>query len=275
MEPRPRPSAIKPALLRVALRVGRITRHLPRVRAFYHLRDLYQKILPEGFLVRAQIEPGLVLDLDLTSNLGLFLWHYPDFYEKEEIAAFCTFVKPGSVVLDVGANAGLYSLLAAKRGAQVFAIEADPLNAAMLRHHIQLNGVSNQVTVFEMAATGAEKVVSLYRNPLNSGESNITERGAPAGEIAGRTIDSLHLPPVDICKMDIEGAEFEALTGMGQTLERSPDLKLFVEYAEAFGNSAPLLDYLRANFARLKVLEAPQMDAMKKIPPFCNVLAER
>ncbi len=275
MEPRSRQSGIKMALLRVALRMGRITRHLPRVRAFYHLRDLYRKILPAGFLIRTEIEPGLVLDLDLTGNLGLFLWHYPDFYEKEEIAAFCSFVKPGSIVLDVGANAGLYTLLAAKRGATVFAIEADPRNAAMLRHHIRLNGVSNQVTVLEMAATGTEKTVSLYRNPLNEGESNIIERGEPAGTIAGRTIDSLNLPPVNICKMDIEGAEFDALTGMEQTLKRSAGLKLFVEYAEAFGNAKPLLDFLRSNFTRLKVLESPQMDAMKEVLPFCNILAER
>lgn len=255
------------------LRAGRVTRHLPRVKGFYKLRGFYERFLPQGFLIRTKFDNDLVFDLDLRDNVGLFLWHFPECYEKEEIEAFCSFVTPGCTVLDVGANIGLYSLLAAKRGARVFAVEADPRNAAMLRHHVKLNGLQKQVTILEVAAAEAERTISLFRHPLNWGESNILGRGRLAGDVTGRTLDSLDLPPLDICKMDIEGAELMALLGMNRTLKRSPHLKLFVEYAESLGDSRALLDFLRKHFSAVRVLE--RTDAQSGIPPFCNLLATR
>lgn len=261
------------ACLTCVLRAGRITRLLPRVRGFYKLRSFYQRHLPKGFLVRTKFDCDLLLDLDLGDNLGLFLWHYPDFYEKEEIEAFCSFITPGCTVLDVGANVGLYTLLAAKRGARVFAIEADPHNAALLRHHVKLNRLENRVTILEIAATEIEKTVTLYRNPQNWGESNILNRGNLSGTVMGHPIDSLDLPPIDVCKMDIEGAEVFALQGMEGTLKRSPQMKLFVEYAEVFENSEALLQFLRTHFSSFTVLE--KNENQDKIPPFCNLLAMR
>jgi FkbM family methyltransferase len=265
------PNSVVDTCLAFMLRAGRITRLLPRVRGFYKLRNFYQRHLPQGFLARTKFDGDLILDLDLRDNFGLSLWHYPAFYETEEIAAFCSFVKPGCTVLDVGANVGLYTLLAAKRGARVFAIEADPHNAARLRYHVKLNRLESRVTVLEMAATETERTISLFRNPQNWGESNIVNRGDFYGTVAGSPIDSLNLPSVDICKMDIEGAELLALKGMERTLERSPRIKLFVEYAEAFENSAALLHFLRTHFSTLTVLEGNQNQG--KIPPFCNLLA--
>jgi FkbM family methyltransferase len=263
-------SSIAHAGLTLLLKAGRITRLLPRERGFYKLRNFYQKFLPEGFLVRTAFDGDLMFDLDLRDNIGLYLWHYPDFYEKGEIEAFCASITAGCVVLDVGANVGLYTVLAAKREAKVFAIEADPLNAAMLRHNVKLNGLEDRVTILEIAATDAEKTMPLYRSLPNMGESNVVQKGRLAGSVQGRTIDSLDLPPVALCKMDIEGAELMALMGMQRTLERSPGLKLFVEYAEVFPHSQALLGYLRANFSTLQVIEAPETDPHGDIPDYCN-----
>jgi FkbM family methyltransferase len=264
---------VRDAGLALLLKAGCITAFLPREKGFYQLRSFYQRFLPKGFLIRKKIDKDVLLDLDLRDNLGLYLWHYPDLYEKNEIEAFCAFIRPGCVVLDVGANAGLYTVLAAKRGARVFAIEADPLNTAMLRHNLKLNRLEDRVTIFEFAAAETSKTVPLYRSLLNMGESNILQKGLLSGSVQGRTIDSLELPPVDVCKMDIEGAELMALMGMQHTLRQSPDLKLFVEYAEAFSTSHALLEYLRANFSHLQVLEAPQTDPYGKMPDFCNIFA--
>ncbi|HLJ28094.1 MAG TPA: FkbM family methyltransferase [Candidatus Angelobacter sp.] len=237
---------------------------------------LYRRIIPRDFLAGiGDFDGDMILDVDVRGAVGISLWHFPDLYEKEEREVFCASIKPGCTVLDIGANIGFYTLLAAKRGARVFSVEADPLNVAMLRHHVEINGFSDRVTIFEMAATEREKAVLLCRHPFNMGESNIIQMGKPSGMIEGRTIDSLNLPPIDICKIDIEGAEFMALMGMQRTLERSRSIKLLVEYAERFGNCESLLAFLRANFRSVRVLESGQMRSPDEIPPFCNLLAVR
>jgi FkbM family methyltransferase len=220
-------------------------------------------------------EGDLVLDVDVRENTGISLWHFPDLYEKESREAFCAAIRPGVTVLDVGANIGLYTLLGAKRGARVYAVEADPVNAAVLRHHVEINGFSERVTVFEMAATDSQQTIPLFRNPLNLGESNICSHGEPSGTVSGRTLDSLNLPPIDVCKIDIEGAELMALVGMQGTLARSPDLTLLVEYAEQHGSGEPLVSFLRSHFTSLKALDAAKPVATGDIPPFCNILATR
>lgn len=256
-----------------ALKVLRfITRRFPKPKGFRHLLPLYRKIVSEGSTFRIHDFDGdLKLEVNIRETIGISLWNYPDLYEKEERRVFCSAIRPGCAVLDVGANLGVYTLLAARRGARVFSVEADPMNAALLRRNITINGFSDRVTIFEMAATESPKTVPLYRNPANWGGSNLYQ-GVPAGTVDGNTIDSLNLPPIDVCKMDIEGSELKALAGMQHTLECSPSLKLLIECSREFGESEPLMAYLKNNFTRLEVIGA---EARAANPMFWNVFATR
>src|SRR5207302_6780598 len=189
------------------LRVARVTRHLPRFRGLSALLRVYRRFLPHDRLFRVNDFDGdLQLDVNVCEAMGINLWHVPGLYERRERELFCAAVHSGTVVLDVGANLGIYSLLAAKRGARTFAIEPDPGNLPALHSHIEINGFAGQITVLEMAVTDAPRPVTLYRNPGNSGSSTLLGSGEGV-TVAGRTIDSLNLPPIDVCKMDIEGAE--------------------------------------------------------------------
>jgi len=131
------------------------------------------------------------------------------------------------------------------------------------------------VTIFEMAATDSTREVALYRHAYNQGESNIIEKGSPAGWVRGGTIDSLNLPPIDLCKMDIEGAELMALQGMEATLKRSPGIVLMAEYAQHLGAGEALVDCLKSRFASVDVIEQELVKAPGEIPPFCNLVARR
>ncbi len=258
------------------LRLGRVTRLTSSWKGYHRLKRLYRRVLPADLTVRiANFDRDLTLDVNLWHETGFCLWHYPELYEKEAREVFCSAIRPGCTVLDVGANIGIYTLLAAKRGARVFAVEADPVNAIQLRRHIQINGYSDRVTVLEIAATECDKTVPLYRHPWNMGESNICRKGEPSGTVLGRRLDSFNLPPIDVCKMDIEGAELMALTGMRETLSRSPNLRLVIEYAEANGSGRLLIDFLKENFTTLQVLETLPDAPGNLIPPFCNILATR
>jgi FkbM family methyltransferase len=262
--------------LSILLRAGRISKYSPSWRGVNTLTKLYRRIVPEDLFLRINdIDKDLIFDVNVRGNMGLYLWHYPELFEKEQREIFCSSITPGCTVLDVGANIGFYTLLAAKRGARVFSVEADPLNAAMLRHHVEINGLSGQVTMFEIAAMECARAVPLYRHAYNLGESNIIEKGRLAGTVQGRTLDSLDLPPIDICKMDVEGAELMALRGMEQTLGRSPHIKLMVEYAHHLGAGEGLLSYLRTNFSSVQVIEQNEPAVPGAIPEFCNLLAVR
>jgi FkbM family methyltransferase len=258
------------------LRPGRVTKYFHTWKGYNTLLRLYRKHIPEDLLTRiTDFDDDLIVDVNVRGIMGMCLWHFPSLFEKNEREIFCASIFPGCTVLDVGANIGFYTLIAAKRGARVFAIEADPINAAMLRHHVTINGFNNRVTIFEMAATDSHRQVTLYRHPFNLGESNIVAKGAPALEVQGMTLDSLQLPSIDICKMDIEGAELSALHGMKETLARSPEIKLLVEYASHYGNADELLRFLRSSFSTVKVIENMETNSLDQIPPFCNLLATK
>jgi FkbM family methyltransferase len=264
------------AALSLLLRAGRVTRYTGRWKGHNTLLRLYRKYLPPDLKLRINnFDGNLKFDVNMRGNVDICLWHFPELYETEERELFCSLITPGCTVLDVGAHIGFYTLLAAKRGARVYSVEADPDNAALLHHHVKINGFSDRVTIFEMAATERAKEVLLYRHAFNQGESNIMEKGRPWGRVQGRTLDSLNLPPIEICKMDIEGAELMALHGMEQTLKRSPQISLMVEYAQHMGAGEALLDYLRANFSSVRVIEQDGLAVLAEIPPFCNLIAVR
>lgn len=235
-------------------RFNAITRHLPAVRGLSIARELYRRFVPATTRFHiSDFDGDLQLDIDIRDHFGVVLWHTPELFEKEERALFSAAIRPGCVVLDVGANIGAFTLLAAKRGAQVFAVEADPMNAQILEKHVAMNRFSDQVKILEMAATDKPRSLTIYRNPKNIGNSNIFSGECPVS-VEGATIDSLNLPPIDVCKMDIEGAEFPALLGMTETLRRSPGMKLLIEYFAERQISGELLAFLRDHFQRIEVV---------------------
>ncbi len=262
------------------LRAGRVTKHLPYVRGLGWLRRVYECALPKRDLHLSveDFDGDLEVEVDVRETIGINLWHRPRFFEKNERKLFCEAITPGCVVLDVGANIGIYTLLAAKRGARVFAIEADPLNVQMLRHHVHRNGFDDQVTILPIAVSNREGAVTLFRSPGNSGHSNLFDGTDPV-RVACRTIDSLGLPPIDVCKMDIEGNELNALEGMEATIGHSPRMKLLAEYNEGLGQTEGMMEFLCARFAPVYAIRYPPfhpmgpLSAHLKPPSFCNLWA--
>ncbi len=150
----------------------------------------------------------------------------------------------------------------------------------MLRRHVRMNGFEHRVTVLPIAVGSEQGTVPLFRFPGNWGHSNLFE-GADPVLVPCATIDSLHLPPIDVCKMDIEGSELSALKGMEKTIRRSPRMKLLIEYAEVLGASAEMTDFIRARFAPVYAIRQPPLrprgplTAGTKLPPFCDLWASR
>lgn len=175
-------------------------------------------------------------------------------YEVDILAAFASAIKPGSCIYDVGANVGIFTLLASiKTGptGKVYAFEPFPRNARYLRRHIELNQLQN-CCVMEVAASDAEGIQKLS----TSCEYSMC-RFSPDGDLAVScvTLDACiygekKLRPPNVIKMDVEGAEFFALQGATRALsEYHPSLFIEIHGTDQHRDCH---DFLAAKGYRLK-----------------------
>jgi len=136
-------------------------------------------------------------------------------------------VKPGDVVLDCGANIGVFTRPALEKGARlVVAIEPAPENIESLKRNFQAEIAAGKVIVVEKGVWDKDDVLLLKRDPHNTAADSFVmlKDGSQGVKVPLTTIDKLvaelKLDRVDYIKMDIEGAEQRALTGASQTIGR-------------------------------------------------------
>jgi FkbM family methyltransferase len=148
-------------------------------------------------------------------------------------------VRPGDVVLDCGANIGLYTLGALERGASlVVAIEPALDNVECMRRNLAGYVAAGRVLVYPKGVWDKDDVLPLNVQPSNSASYSVAlrYRGAkPGPQVELTTIDELvrelGLKRVDYIKMDIEGAERAALAGGRATIRRfRPRLTISLEH---------------------------------------------
>lgn len=145
---------------------------------------------------------------------------------------------PGDVFLDVGANIGYFSILAAQCvGAQgrVWAFEPDPANCALMRASVARNGFEEIVVAEEAALSDHTGTGVLYLSEDNLGDHQVFGSG---GGRARRDIRLLHgaehlarhgVRP-GLVKIDTQGSEYAVVTGLMPLLRTcTPDLRLLIE----------------------------------------------
>ena len=130
-------------------------------------------------------------------------------------------VKEGDTVLDLGANLGYFTLLASrlvgKRG-RVYSFEPEPRNYNLLLKNIELNGYSN-IIAMRKAISDTSGTVRLFLDKEDSGAHTIrnTHDNKEFIEVESVALDdffSNQQQPIDVIKMDIEGAEVAAFSSM-------------------------------------------------------------
>ncbi|MGE5486201.1 MAG: FkbM family methyltransferase [bacterium] len=136
-------------------------------------------------------------------------------------------VKPGDIVLDCGANVGVYTRKALEAGAKlVVAIEIAPDNIECLRRNFAPEIAAGRVIVYPKGVWNKDDVLTLNL-PENKAAASVVMKPSASREgpkVPLTTIDKLvaelNLERVDFIKMDIEGAEVPALEGARETLKR-------------------------------------------------------
>lgn len=185
---------------------------------------------------------GLKLKLQPADNLSekkiLFM---PQFFDPEErvVMAKMAAEKPNFNFFDLGANAGLYSLIAARLTedrCRVLAVEPQVEMVRRLRTNIALNQFHN-IQIIEAAASDVPGPVELVMNSANRGEASLRAGDGARVTVEGRTMVQLMdeagmVTQPDILKIDIEGMEDRIL---GQHFRDAPENRwpriIFLEYS--------------------------------------------
>jgi FkbM family methyltransferase len=161
-------------------------------------------------------------------------------YEPATTQILLQHLQPGMVMVDVGAHIGHYTVAAAQRvgpHGRVIAFEPDPVSFSYLAQNVAANGLSERVTMQNVAVSGQTGTANLYLGRRDRVANSLIRSDATMPRsVVCDTIALDHYfqddpdPRVDMVKMDIEGGEYDALRGMVRLLAANPHLKLLVEF---------------------------------------------
>jgi FkbM family methyltransferase len=155
-------------------------------------------------------------------------------FENQERAFVERILRPGMVVLDIGAHHGYYSLLASKRvgpHGRVISFEPSSRERRALRLHLMLNFCWN-VSVEPVALGNEERETDFYLvDGLQTGWNSLRPPPLPTGMLRATRVRMARLDDclrrrkierVDFIKLDAEGGELDILSGATQLLEGRP-----------------------------------------------------
>lgn len=184
--------------------------------------------------------------------------YYSGTYEKGTLDVMIHLLREGDTFVDIGANIGLMSILAAravKAKGKVISFEPNPVTRAILEENIRINDVTNiEVSSFAIGSA-TEKALIYDRWDANRGSASLIK---PDMETDSYEIQvtplSQYLPAgtrIDLIKIDVEGYELEALKGSKEILASPNAPMLIVECCEirenTFGNNTQVLfDFIKS-----------------------------
>jgi FkbM family methyltransferase len=186
---------------------------------------------------RVTLKDGTRLELPRQSRMGWAV-AFEGRYNQAAVRQVAEFIRPETVVLDVGASIGLWTVqlgkIAASRRASLWAFEPNPQNTPWIRSNLVLNDLAETVTVCEMGLGDRAESPLLAHTENGVGNGAIAVNGEDGIPIAIRRLDDIDLPaPVSFIKIDVEGYETAVLRGAAGLLERDRPV-IFGEFSVAW-----------------------------------------
>jgi FkbM family methyltransferase len=167
-----------------------------------------------------------------TRSLRTEMRHGPD--REPETRSWIDTIPHGSILWDVGANVGSFSVYAAKRGLRVVAVEPMPHNVLLLTRNIALNDVADLCEVLPTALTQFDGPATMRFSSLEFGSAGhgfgthdffrgglrqeAILRFRLAGLSMATAISEMKLPPPSHLKVDVDGIDDLVIYGAGQFL---------------------------------------------------------
>lgn len=198
------------------------------------------RLLVSGAIsVSVRTDDGDLFECHPPDLIQLYLWIF-GVWEPDLTHFIRRRLRPGDVFVDVGANIGYFSVIAARHvGAdgRVVAIEASPRMFADLEETLRANGSSSIVRAVNVAAAAQAGSIPVYAGPAhNTGLTSTVERW---GRPQQATVEALPLDDIlsteeisraRVLKIDVEGGEDQVLAGMDRVIRDAPrELEILVE----------------------------------------------
>lgn len=166
------------------------------------------------------------------------------FWEPWITDVFMRRLRPGATVVEVGANFGFYTLLAASivgPGGRVVAFEANAETCRLLYASVEINGFLDRCQLVPRAVSDRCGSLTFYKATEHLGGSSVADPTVhfPEETVRAEVVEAVSLDaflagdprPVDFLKIDAEGSEPAILRGARQLLRRSPDLEGIIEFS--------------------------------------------
>jgi FkbM family methyltransferase len=187
--------------------------------------------------------------------LTTYNW-YKVLIEAGEVKSLQSYIKPGEVAIDIGANVGFFTTRFAKwvsDGGFVIAVEPETANFEQLLKNLNKNRTTELVKTFQGVAAEEAGTLKLAINPIHPADHKIGQEGI---EVQAFTIDDLvkeeSAERVCLIKIDVQGAEERVLLGAKETIQRDHPA-LFVEMDDVamkkMGSSAEKVINLLTGYA--------------------------
>ena len=207
-------------------------------------------------------------------------WRAETYFTKEpETIEWIDTFKEGEFFFDIGANIGLYSIYAAKKGINVIAFEPESQNYALINKNVYLNNCNDKIICLNIALSDKDCMDYLYIPVLQEGGALNSfgdavdweyKRFAPNYKqgIISFSLDSFlsqHLTyfPTHI-KIDVDGIEPKIIKGSERTLKDNRLRSLSIEINETLSDHMGVVDMVKSNgFSLLHKKHAEMVEESK------------
>jgi FkbM family methyltransferase len=156
---------------------------------------------------------------------------YCGLHEFRDMAFVLHALRPEDHFVDVGANVGSYTILAASTGARITSVEPIPSTAALLRRNVAMNQVAHRVRIVECGLSDHAGIERFSTDEDTTNHVLVDSDDAAAGlDMPVSTLDEVLGDDVPaVIKIDVEGYERAVLNGSHRTLSASQLLAVIVE----------------------------------------------
>lgn len=200
-----------------------------KVQAIYRFIkwQLLSRILRRSMIFNFAQKSKLILKSGSSVATGNY---YCGLFEFEEMAFVLHYLKPGDLFVDVGANIGSFTLLAASElEVDTISIEPIPSTFGELKENIKINGIEEKVKALNIGL-GANSDMLRFTNSQSAINHVAVEGEENTIDVEVKTFDNvIPLNSSTLVKIDVEGFETEVLKGMEKSLKDSRIKAILIE----------------------------------------------